>query len=106
MKISETKELIPVYQDKRFDTREEFEKWLVQTTYKKISFSDLGQDMQNIWVAKSGEILHCDFHGSIYNGSFVDLEKLEEFTPITIYYNDEWKRYMGLVVDSIDTSDI
>lgn len=81
----------------QFNSDKEFRTWLNSTTSHKIFLSDLGQDMQIIWIHSSGEILHCDFYASIYNGKFVDMEALEEFTPLVI----DGQRMNSLVVDEI-----
>lgn len=93
--------LVAAYIDQKFNSQKDFNEWLGKTAVKKISLSDLGQDMQNIWIDARGEILHCDFHARLYNGKFVNLESLDEFCPIEILENGSWSRQMGLLVDEI-----
>lgn len=94
----------PQYLTNSFKTEEEFHLWLEEITSKKILLKDLGQDMQMIWVAQSGEIIHCDFHASIYNGKFINMQELSEFCPLEILEDNKWVRKMGLLVDEIKSN--
>lgn len=67
----------PQFKELTFKSRSAFNAWLKNTTSKTITFQDFGQDMQRMHIHKSGEILHCDFHGNLYNGLFVNLEVLK-----------------------------
>ncbi len=99
------------FKDIKFDGKtwdecnRQLKKWLSETAHKKIHFSDPTIDMQTMWVAKSGEILHTDFQTTIFIGAFVNLDALEEFIQIEFYKegsnNGEWKRLMGLIPESI-----
>lgn len=84
-----------------FNSQKSFDDWLDKTTFKKLILSDLGQDMTRIYVAENGEILHCNFHSSIYNGRFINMAELDEFCPVEILENGQWVRKMGLLVDEI-----
>ena len=94
-------ELTPKYVAENFNSQKEFDQWLAKTTFKELILADLGQDMTKIYVAESGEILHCNFHSTIYNGRFVNMAELSEFCPIEILENGQWIRKMGLLVDEI-----
>lgn len=94
-------ELKPKYVAETFNNQKEFDQWLAKTTFKELILADLGQDMTKIYVAESGEILHCNFHASIYNGRFVNMAELSEFCPLEILENGQWVRKMGLLVDEI-----
>lgn len=99
--MSEEVMLKPKYAEKRFDSEEEFDSWLAKTAFKKIMLDDLGQDMTKMYVAETGEVLHCNFHASIYNGRFINMAELSEFCPIEILENGQWVRKMGLLVNEI-----
>lgn len=77
----------------KFNSYKELDKWLKENTFKVITLKDYGQDMQKIWVHESGEILNCDFHGSIYNGKFINMKKLVVGNHLNIW-NDEKNRYV------------
>ena len=94
-------ELKPKYVAEKFNNQKEFNQWLTKTTFKELILADLGHDMQKIWVAESGEILHCDFHSRLYNGKFVNMAELSEFCPLEILEDGQWVRKMGLLVDEI-----
>jgi hypothetical protein len=97
----DTLELKPKYKELRFDSEASFKKWLDKTTSKTLRFQDMGQDLQRMHIAESGEILHCDFHANIYNGKFVNTEKLDWFVPVEILNNGKFERMNGLVIDEI-----
>lgn len=86
-----------------FSTKKKFKNWLQKMTMHRIDLVDLGQDMQTMWVHKSGEILHTDFQSSIYTGKFINMDNLAVRDPLEIS-NDELEVYMkynGLVVSKI-----
>lgn len=93
--------LEPKYKEVVFSTQEEFEDWLASTTYKELIFDDLGQDLRRMHIDERGEILHCNYHGRIYNGSFVNLKELEEFTPVQILEKGAWVVKYGLLINEI-----
>ncbi len=98
--------LIPQYKDEIFATQKEFDTWLAEKTHTIIVYADLGQDLQRMWVAETGEILHCDFQSWIYNSSFVNMAELEDFTPVQILRNGEWQRMNGLLVNEINRAEV
>ena len=57
---------------------------VVQYNFKQLILANLGQDVRKIWVAESGEILHCDIQAKLYNGKFVNMVELSEFCPLEI----------------------
>jgi hypothetical protein len=87
-----------------FKTIAEFEDWMSKMTFKKIHLEDRGQDMQLIFVHKSGEILNTDFNVSLYLGKFVDLENLDQGKCLRVYDKDlkEFDNYSGLVISKIE----
>lgn len=97
----ETIDFTPKYKNQAFNTKKEFEEWLEKTTHKQLVFEDHGQDLQRMFIADNGEIIHCDFQARIYNGLFVNLEALEEFTPVQIWEDGQWKRKLGLVIEEV-----
>lgn len=86
----------PQYKDLTFATKKKFEKWLNTTTYCIIDLEDCGQDLLRIWAAKTGEILHCNLQGRIWNGKFINMEELEEFVPFGLWIplTRDWSRFM------------
>ena len=99
-----SQQLKPKYADKKFDSYEEYLAWLKKTTYKEIVFFDLSHDITKLLVATSGEILQCSFHESMYNGKFINMEKLEKSNTIEIYHGYGWKKFDGLLVEKIITN--
>lgn len=97
----ETLTFEPKFKTKTFKSRKAFDTWLAETTHKEIILSDLGQDMTKIYVAESGEILHCNFHAGIYNGRFINMAALDDFCPLEFLENGQWVRKMGLLVDEV-----
>lgn len=90
------------FRELTFPSETELDQWLKETTFKTIYFEDLGQDLQRMWVHKSGEILHCDYHSRIYSGKFVDLEALIIGKPLKIWDNDNQRfdTYHKLCIDN------
>lgn len=101
-----TPELTPKYKEITFSSKADFNEWLKKTTHVEVKFEDHGQDLLKMWIAKNGEIIHCNMQASVYNGLFVNLEALLEFTPIeiNIYPNSptSFERMGGLIVESIE----
>jgi len=81
------------FKDLIFNSYKELNKWLKENTFKVITLKDYGQDIQKIWVHESGEILNCDFYGSIYIGKFIDMKKLVVGNHLNIW-DDEKNRYV------------
>lgn len=94
-------ELVPKYSNEAFSNKAEFNSWLKKTTFKTINLMSLGQDLTKIYVAESGEILHCNFHANIYNGKFINIDKLSSMAPIIILENGLWVEKKGLLVEEI-----
>ena len=96
-------ELKPKYVSKTFDSKKEFEKWLKDTTFLEIHFKDFGQDLTKIYVAKSGEILHCNFQANIYNGAFINVTEAElyDYGPIQILEDGKWRSKYWLLIDEV-----
>lgn len=92
-----------IFKELTFKNKDEFDSWLNATTFKKITLKDLGQDMLNIWVHESGEILNCDFHWRVFTGKFIDMNKLKVGDNLRIWDEDEggfvW--YSGLIVKKL-----
>ncbi len=89
------------FKTKFFKNPKDFEKWLKETTSKIIMFTDTTIDLIQMHIHESGEILHCNAHAAIYNGQFVNLEKLKPGVPIEIWQNEQWKGYGKLIVGEI-----
>lgn len=66
-----------MYQDIKFETEVEFDRWLKETTAYVVDFLDKGQDLLRIWVAKNNEIINCNLQSSIWNGFVIDKAKLQ-----------------------------
>lgn len=90
------------FKEVRFSTMQEFQQWLDFHTKYKVDFEDRGQDLQQMSIHESGEILHCDFHANIYNGKFVKLP-IVQGQPIEVHHETENVYYplYGLVVESV-----
>lgn len=75
-----------------FKSEKEFNKWLEETTAKKIFLKDKGQDLMKIHIAESGEILHTNAQAAIWNGRFVNLETLAKNTNLCLWNSEksEW----------------
>jgi hypothetical protein len=93
--------MTPQFKDLKFKSNSEFNTWLVETSKFAIILEDRGQDMQTIYVHKSGEILHCDFHAKIYNGRFVNMKSLEVRSPIEISTGNLFETQGRLVVEEL-----
>ena len=95
--------LISKFKNEHLNSRDEFEGWLLAITSKKIQLKDLGSDMQVIYIHESGEILHTDFFSGMYNGRFINIEKLEVGKPIELYDEEknEFIAYGGLIPEEI-----
>jgi hypothetical protein len=89
--------------DLKFVSSTHLSQWLAKETYKMVDLKDKGQDMQRIWIHKTGEILNADFHSALYCGKFVDLTNLSEGKPIQIWDNESesYIAYSGLIVEEI-----
>ena len=84
-----------------FKTAGDFNTWLMKTSAKAIHFEDKGQDMRTMYVHKSGEILHCDFHARIYNGKFVGMESLNPGKPVLILEGESFEPQHRLIIEFI-----
>ncbi len=97
--------LKPMYKDVTFKSDKKFKQWIEFLTVYEIDFSDPDIDLQKMHLAKSGEILHCDYHGSIYNGKFVNIKNLDIAKPIQIQdETGEWISYNRLLPEKISWS--
>ena len=97
--------MIPIYKEKKFSDVQEFKKWLNKTTYKVVKFKDLGQDLLDMYIAKNGEIIHCNLQSYIYNGRFINMNKLKQSIPIEIFENGKWVKKERLIIDKIINND-
>lgn len=99
------KKYTPKFKDKRFKTQAEFDKWLDETTAITLYLEDQGHDMQIMYLAKSGEVLHCDFHSSIYAGKLINLDTLVAEQPLQIWDDLKgWVEYGRLIPETIEHS--
>ena len=82
----------PIYKDLTFNSEQEFKEWLSNATYKKIFFKCKGQDLMMIHIAGNGEILHANLQSSIWNGRFVNKEKIKRDSFIEFWNTEklEW----------------
>lgn len=90
----------PKYQGIKFhgntwtDSIEQLMTWLNQTAHARIHLQNLGFAVGQMWLAKSGEILHTDFNRSVYIGGFVDMETLSTGNPMTIFIQDQFATWV------------
>jgi hypothetical protein len=95
------------FNDIHFQNEEDFNQWLSENYYIKITLEDHGQDIQLMYIHESGEILHCYFHSTIYNGKFIQPKALTIGKPLYIF-NPALQttiKYNSLVVESIQKND-
>ena len=83
-------EMKPQFKDLQFKSMLEFNKWLNKTHTKIINLKDKGQDLQRLWISESGEILHANMQAFVYNGRFVNIEKLVKNTNLTLWNGSSW----------------
>lgn len=82
----EIKDCIPVYrQVNGFKSEQEFDKWRDSVTHIIIDLVDYGQDVQRLWVARNGEIIHTDWQSSVWSGGFIDLDRIEKGVPLFLF---------------------
>ncbi len=74
----------PKFKDLKFTSEKELEKWVALNKFKVIDLKDIGQDMLQIIIHKSGEIINCNFHSGIYNGKFVHIDSLKVGEPLML----------------------
>lgn len=91
----------PQFKDLTFNSKKEFNSWLIANNEYVIDFDDLGQDLLRIWVHATGEILDANLQQSIWNGLFVNVEKLNEYEPIEMWMDEQWTVMGKLVIDQI-----
>lgn len=96
----------PQFKEVSFKKTINFKTWLKATTFKKVNLEDKGQDMQNVFIHSTGEILHCDFHAGIYNGKFVNLNALGEGQALEIYNHIDgtFSPLNGLIINKVTES--
>ncbi len=77
--------------------------WVNKMADAAIHLKDFGQDMQVIYVHKSGEILNTDFNQDIYIGKFVNMEKLVVNRCLEIWNNETecYDTYAKLIPEEI-----
>lgn len=91
----------PQYADLKFKTEAEFQKWLNKLFAFKIEFVDTGRDLQQIWIADTGEILHSNAQTSIWVGKFVRIDKVKVGCHVIMNLENKWTDMKGLVVEQI-----
>ena len=74
----------PQHKNKTFQNKEEFDRWLRNTTAYLINFVPHGQDVQKWWVDENGEVLHSDFQASIWNGTMINITMLKELNRVVL----------------------
>jgi len=67
----------PEFKEIKFESEEDFRKWLKEKTDMKICFKDNGQDCLFWYIDKGGEVLHSELQPFVWNGMIVDLGKLK-----------------------------
>lgn len=79
-----------MYEKLTFKSREEFYAWLKKTTKWKVQFEDHGQDFLQWWIAKNGEVIHCEpFQASIWNGTKVDKQSIKKGNHLITYFKHD-----------------
>lgn len=97
-------EKISEFKDLRFESQAEFDKWLMKKTHKKILLVDYGQDIRKMNIAKTGEIIYCDFLANIYKGRFVNLWNLNFGNAIELWDNEDqvYDTYPLMVIETVE----
>lgn len=85
----------PQFKDLKFESIVAFNAWLKDKKHKTIVLFDQGQDLTKMYIHESGEILHCNYHASIYNGKFLNKHMMRVGDPIAIW--DEEKQIYELM---------
>lgn len=91
MKTSEAVKLVPKYRNLKFKKKSDFIKWLNETSHIRIELHDFGQDLQTIWVASNGEIIHANLQTKIWCGRFIKLDRIQTGNPIIMFDTDSGK---------------
>jgi len=86
----------PQFKELRFKSEKEFKVWLDSHTSKIVHLVDNGQDLMCIWLHESGEIVHCNAQGGIWNGKFVDMAKLK--AGANLFFNG---KEMNFIIESV-----
>ncbi len=91
------------FKEVRFKTDKQMDNWLASVTHAAIYLESFGQDMQKIWVHKTGEILHTDFNQEMYIGRFINIEKLAHDRALEIWDNETetYETYGKLIPEEI-----
>jgi hypothetical protein len=106
---AEGKLYVPQFKEMRFlgpTGKADFEVWLNQNTAFTIYLENLGQDMTVLYIHESGEILHCDFHGKMYNGMFVNLDTLQPGKCVEMYIKDlgSFEPFVRLIIEEVEAT--
>jgi hypothetical protein len=93
----------PQFKDLKFSSKKLLTAWIQKVGYAAIYLKSFGQDMQKIYVHKSGEILNTDFNQEIYIGKFINMEKLAFDRCLEIWNNDTecYETYGKLIPEEI-----
>ena len=93
----------PKYKELTFGNYRELKDFLIDTAAYRIVLEDRGQDLQSMHIDRDGEILHCDFNANIYNGRFVNIDKLTIGKAIEILNSTGncWDMLAGLVIEEV-----
>lgn len=95
----------PQFKDMKFPTQKAFNEWLNTETHIIIGFEKREGLQLRMWVHKTGEILHCNAHERIYNGSFVKLEEIYKGQPVMIL-NTHFRQTMYSALENLVIDDI
>jgi len=93
------------FKELRFKTEAEFNEWLLKETHIILDFEG-DRDLQRVHLHKSGEILHCNLQGGIWNGRFISIKGLKKGRNIMMsnHYNGGQFTEMSFIVRKITNS--
>lgn len=77
------------YEGLRFDSEEEYVKWLELRARYIVKFENGGQDFSTWWIDEGGEILNSDLQGSVWNSKIVDPASIKEGSFIRFSTGEE-----------------
>ncbi|MDD4217468.1 MAG: hypothetical protein PHZ24_09060 [Bacteroidales bacterium] len=108
LKLKRDTNMRPQFKHITFKDIADFRHWLDKNTHIEILLKDNGLDLTKFWVHESGEIIHANAHSTIYNGLFIDVEKLIEGCPIRVWKEqpNEYVALEELVVEHIYRKEI
>ena len=94
----------PKYAKLKFSNEDSFMKFLSHAAKQVLHFKDRGQDIQKMWIAESGEIIHTALPQKRMIGLFVKRQTLHINRPILVWDSKEKAMitFHNLLLDKIE----